>query len=162
MTLGESEAVVKADVLLDPAEPGFDYRRYPFYLLARAAGRYNRRMEASLKALGLDQGSWRVLIVLCEHEALGVAQIAEIVVYKLSTTTRIVQRLLRAGLVTCEPSRTDGRVTTVTITEEGRVLVDRSRPTARDVFGAALDGVSREDVETLCTVLAAIDNNLKT
>ena len=144
----------------DPTDPAFRFADYPFYLLSRASGRYNAEMEKALKSLGLDQGRWRVLIVLCEVDQLGTAQIADTIVYKLSTTTRIVQRLQHAGLVSSRPSSSDARVTSVSITPAGRALVDRSRVIARNVYRAAFADVPDRAVDALCEVLRAIDANL--
>ena len=144
----------------DPTDPAFRFADYPFYLLSRASGRYNAEMEKALKSLGLDQGRWRVLIVLCEADSLGIAQIADTIVYKLSTTTRIVQRLQQAGLVTSRPSASDARVTAVSITPTGRGLVDRSRTIARNVFRTAFADVPDRAVDSFCDVLRAIDANL--
>lgn len=152
--------MTKPPHLRSPADPGFSYQDYPFYLLSRASGQYNAQMERALKALGLDQGQWRILLVLMEHDSLGVARLSEKVVFKLSTTTRIVQRLERAGLVSSETSEVDARIKNVSITQAGKALVDDTRTVASNVFAQAFQGLDAETVEAFSTVLQHIDANL--
>lgn len=146
---------------LGPVTPGFDYQSYPFYLLSRASGRYNAAMEAALKPLDLDQARWRILLVLTQHEALGTQEIANKVVYKLSTTTRMVQRLERDGFVTTQQSQADGRIRNVRITAQGRSIVDKSRPLAQGVYEVAFEGITAADIATFTQVLKTIDDSLR-
>ncbi|MEM1019910.1 MAG: MarR family transcriptional regulator [Pseudomonadota bacterium] len=147
--------------LSGPVSPDFDYAAYPFYLLSRAAGRYNAAMEAALRPFGLDQARWRILIVLVQHDQLGTQDIARKVVYKLSTTTRVIQRLEGAGLVKTLQSSKDGRITNVHITEAGRALVDKTRDAANTVFKAAFEGVPAKDIDVMCAQLKNIDERLR-
>lgn len=153
--------MIKHDNTRGPTAPGFDYQSYPFYLLSRASGRYNAAMEAALKPLDLDQARWRILLVLAQHDALGTQEIANKVVYKLSTTTRMVQRLERDGFVSTQQSQADGRIRNVTITPNGQTIVDKSRPLAQSVFETAFQGVSPADMAAFTKVLAAIDTQLR-
>ncbi|MEM7568472.1 MAG: MarR family transcriptional regulator [Pseudomonadota bacterium] len=146
---------------LGPSDSDFDYQTYPFYLLSRASGRYNAAMEAALKPLDLDQARWRILLVLAQHEALGTQEIARKVVYKLSTTTRMVQRLERDGYVITRQSDADGRIRNVAITEAGHRVVDQSRPLAQSFYAAAFDGISNTELQAFSKVLAAIDTKLR-
>lgn len=144
-----------------PDAPGFDYQSYPFYLLSRASGRYNAAMEDALKPIGLDQARWRILLVLTQHDTLGTQEIAKSVVYKLSTTTRMVQRLERDGYVTTRQSDKDGRIRNVAITAAGQTIVDQSRPLAQRVYDAAFEGLAQADVHAFKQVLKAIDETLR-
>lgn len=146
--------------LRSPADPGFSYKDYPFYLLSRASGQYNAQMGQALKSLGLDQGEWRILLVLMEHESIGVARLAERIVTNLSTTTRIIQRLERAQHVASEQSGSDARIKNVWITDTGRALVDDSRIVAANIFVQAFEGVDAKSMETFSAVLKQIDANL--
>lgn len=152
--------MIKSPNLRSPADPDFSYKDYPFYLLSRASRQYNVQMESALKARGLDQGQWRILLVLMEHESIGVARLAEKVVFKLSTTTRIVQRLEKAGLISCAQSAQDARIKNVSITPAGRKAVEDSRAAAATVFNQAFDTLDAKTAETFCAVLEHIDASL--
>lgn len=147
----------KPPTLRSPADPAFSYKTYPFYLLSRASGQYNVQMESALKARGLDQGQWRILLVLMEHDSIGVARLAEKVVFKLSTTTRIIQRLEKAGFISSIQSAQDARIKNVSITPAGKAAVEASRAAAAAVFNQAFEGLDARTVEAFCKALEHID-----
>ncbi|MWV29056.1 MarR family winged helix-turn-helix transcriptional regulator [Aurantiacibacter rhizosphaerae] len=97
----------------------FDFSKWPFYWLARADRTYLTLIEKALARVGLDVPSWRVLMILHGQQTASVSEISEHAIVKLSTMTKIIQRMQVEGLVTSGPSEEDRRVTIVTITEEG-------------------------------------------
>ena len=97
----------------------FDYAKWPFYWLARADRTYLTLIEKALARVGLDVPSWRVLMILHGQKTASVSEISEHAIVKLSTMTKIIQRMQADGLVSSAPSEEDRRVTIVTITEEG-------------------------------------------
>src|SRR4051812_17975434 len=84
----------------DPAHPAFRIDDWPFYLIARTARRYEMDMEQALRRIDMDLPSWRAMMLLHECSPSGVSEMAERAVSKLSTMTRVVQRLEKRGLVT--------------------------------------------------------------
>ena len=92
------------------------YKRQPFYLLNRLVSRYNGIIETRLRAIGLDIPSWRVLMILGERSPRGTREIAEAAVINLSTMTRIIQRMVVAGLVSATSSEEDAGFTPVSYT----------------------------------------------
>lgn len=152
--------MTNAHNLRSPADPDFSYQDYPFYLLSRASSQYNARMEQALKSIGLDQSGWRILLVLMEHDSIGVARLSEKVVTKLSTTTRIIQRLEGKGFVSSVQSQSDARIKNVSITQAGQDKVNESRGVAASVFAQAFSGLDAQEIETFCKVLQQIDTAL--
>lgn len=63
--------------------------------------------------------------------------------------TRIVAALVEVGLVTRESDPSDGRVAWVTVTREGRKLLDRSRGRKEAYLAKALRGLDAHELETL-------------
>ena len=83
-------------------DPGFaDYGidESPFYLIARTAGRYAMDMEDALRSIDMDLPSWRALMLVHEVNPSSVNEITDRAVMRLSTMTRVVQRLEKRGLV---------------------------------------------------------------
>ena len=97
----------------------FDFEDWPFYWLAKADRAYLAVLEVILSQLGLDIPRWRVLMVLHSRTTASVSELAEHSIVKLSTMTKIIQRMRVDGLVDTASSRKDGRVTEVTITKKG-------------------------------------------
>lgn len=63
--------------------------------------------------------------------------------------TRIVAALVEAGLVVREPDPADGRVAWVTVTRDGRRLLERSRRRKEAYLAKALRGLDEEELRTL-------------
>ena len=65
------------------------------------------------------------------------------------TMTRIVAALVEAGLVHREADPTDGRVAWVTVTPEGRRLLERSRRRKEAYLAKALRSLEQDELRTL-------------
>ncbi|WP_044562890.1 MarR family winged helix-turn-helix transcriptional regulator [Azospirillum sp. B4] len=140
----------------------FTFRTWPFYWLARAAGRYLQNMEFALKPAGLDIPQWRVLMTLHEEGCQSVSEIADHAIAKLSTMTKIVQRMQADGLVVCRPRDTDARVTEVLLTPAGQEAGARAWETASKVYQRAFHNMSDREIETLNRLLIKVAENLST
>jgi len=102
-----------------PSSQFFDINEFPFYWIARVNALYSQEMEKTLKPMGMDIARWRVAVMLRVYGPLSISDIAEHAIGKLPTITKIVYRMRDAGLVEVNASETDGRVTVVSLTEEG-------------------------------------------
>ncbi|MDR3512011.1 MAG: MarR family transcriptional regulator [Caulobacteraceae bacterium] len=145
----------------DPADPVFELNHSPFFWITRVSGRYLMDLEAVFRRIGMDVPRWRVLMILHEHNPASVSTIAELAVIKLSTMTRIVQRMQADGLVTCAPRPTDARVTEVHLTEAGAEGVERVRSQASRIFHQAFQDVSEAEILILLDILQRLFNNLE-
>jgi DNA-binding MarR family transcriptional regulator len=65
------------------------------------------------------------------------------------TMTRIVAALVEAGLVEREADPTDGRVAWVTVTPEGRRLLERSQRRKEAYLAKALGSLEQDELRTL-------------
>jgi DNA-binding MarR family transcriptional regulator len=65
------------------------------------------------------------------------------------TMTRMVAALVEAGLVEREADPTDGRVAWVTVTPEGRRLLERSRRRKEAYLAKALGSLEQDELRTL-------------
>ena len=133
----------------DPASAHFRIADWPFYLIARTAGRYARGMETALRRLDLDLASWRALMLVHETNPSSVSEIAERAVMRLSTMTRVVQRLEKKSLVKLSRRRSDARVTEVHLTPLGKRCVERDRRTAGAIYRRAMRDFSSADITVL-------------
>jgi MarR family transcriptional regulator, organic hydroperoxide resistance regulator len=71
---------------------------------------------------GLTSAQFNVLriLILGPHEGVPCSRIAEELIHRVPDVTRLVDRMLKAGLVTRERSTEDRRVVLVRLTPEGR------------------------------------------
>jgi MarR family transcriptional regulator, organic hydroperoxide resistance regulator len=144
----------------DPAHPQFRLADWPFYLIARTARRYEMDMEDALQRIDMDLPSWRAIMWLHEHNPSSVSEIAEHAVIRLSTMTRVVQRLEKRGLVTLARRAADARVTDVHITSNGEQVVEQVRAVASRIYQAAFKDFDAAEIETLNQLLRRIFGNL--
>jgi DNA-binding MarR family transcriptional regulator len=144
----------------DPASPGFALEHSPFFLMNRAAGTYGLAMEQALRSVGADVPRWRVLMIATERGPVSVSAIADLAVIRLSTTTKVVQRLVRDGLLQVRRSRQDARVTVVNITPKGRRVSLLVRAKASEIFQRAFAGISAADISRLNALLGQLHTNI--
>lgn len=92
------------------------------YLLARASQVVGEGFSGALKRRGLSVRQWRVLGSLWDAESLTLGELAEAILCEQSSTTRLVDRLVVAGLVDKRVPRDDRRKVHVSLTGKGREL----------------------------------------
>ncbi|NUP02393.1 MAG: MarR family transcriptional regulator [Nonomuraea sp.] len=118
--------------------------------------RVTRMIEAELRrtfeAHGLDRASFDVLATLRRSDPPHRLTPAGLMRASMVTSGAITQRLDRLesrGLVTRTPSDSDGRGVHVTLTDEGRALIDRALPdhvATEERLLSALTGERRDDL----------------
>jgi DNA-binding MarR family transcriptional regulator len=149
-----------AKVRGDPAHAAFRIADWPFYLIARTARRYEMDMEHALRRIDMDLPSWRAVMLLHERSPSSVSEIAERAVIRLSTMTRVVQRLEKRGLVTLSRRAADARVTDVYITPDGERVVEQVRVVASRIYQSAFKDMDASEIETLNGLMLRVFNNL--
>lgn len=81
---------------------------------------------------GLGPSEWRVLATLASGEPASIGRLAEIIVMKQPTVTRLLDRMEATGHVRRLPHEGDRRITLVSITERGQALTKKLVPMARE------------------------------
>lgn len=146
----------------DPADEAFRLDESPFYWVNRVSGRYVQDMERRLKAVGMDMPGWRTLMILREQSPRSVSEIAELAAMRLSTMTRVVQRLANAGLVEVATSREDARRTEVRLAAKGREALGSVRAAASRVYRHGVGDLSPAEITQLVGLLGRLFANLAT
>jgi DNA-binding MarR family transcriptional regulator len=145
----------------DPASRQFRLEDSPFFLMNRTASAYALAMEQALRRVGADVPRWRVLMLAYERGPISVGSIAENAVIKLSTTTKVVQRLRDEGLVKLRRSRRDARVTEVQITARGLAVVAKVRAVASGIYRRAFADVPAAEVLRFKELLVHLHRNIR-
>jgi DNA-binding MarR family transcriptional regulator len=153
---------IHADAKLrgDPGFADFRIEESPFYLIARTAGRYAIDMENALHAIDMDLPSWRALMIVSETNPSSVSEIADRAVMRLSTMTRVVQRLEKRGLLNVARRKGDARVTEVYINSAGERAVLQVREIASRLYNIAFHDLTAAEIEMLNTLLRRVFSNL--
>lgn len=101
------------------------------YLLARASHSVSSSFHESLKDWDLSVPEWRVLACLVETDGLAVGQLAEMVMMKQPSMTKVLDRMEADGLVRRLGAREDRRRVLIHITPKGRARVKPALAAAR-------------------------------
>lgn len=128
--------------------------------LRLAITRMARRLR---QEAGTDLGPSQVaaLATIERHGPLAPSELAQRERIKRPTATRILSRLLDAGLVERVQDPSDGRAAIVTATGEGRVLLRRLRQRKTAYLATRLRELPAEDVETLARAADVLERLLE-
>src|SRR5690554_5081305 len=121
------------------------------------------RLEAFFKAHGLQLGEFDVLATLRRSGApyaLTPTQLFGTLMVSSGGMTNRLDRLERAGLIVRTPNPEDRRGTLVSLTDEGREMMDRLVPLHVENEARLLAGLSREEQETLGRLLGKLLDGL--
>ena len=143
-----------------PTSENFRYEEFPFYWLARVNAIYTQQMEQILKKLGTDVPTRRVLHILKNHGTLSVSEISTHAIIKLSTITRIVQRMRDEGLVHTATNPEDARITDVSMTPKGESLLAEIQQATSKIFVRGYGKLSEARLMRISKDLQQIFNNL--
>lgn len=121
---------------------------YLSYLLARASHQVSREFHARLKPYRISVLEWRVLASL-EGGALTLGDLAEAVLYKQPTVTKLIDRMARAGWVRRGKVDGDRRKTRIRLTARGRAVVRELLAKAKSHEAACLAGHKPGEIEAL-------------
>ena len=91
------------------------------YLVLAAQREGNRRLTRELRAIGLTPSQSEVMRILGDHAPLSLTGLGELLVCESGTQpSRLVDRLVAAGLVERATAHDDRRHVTLTLTDTGR------------------------------------------
>ena len=96
---------------------------YLGHLLVQANHALYKDFDAQVRAAGLSPIEWRVLATLHDSPPLTVSQLAQEVLAKQPTVTKLVQRMAEQGWVGLQADASDQRCTRVAATAAGKRLV---------------------------------------
>ena len=93
---------------------------YLAYLLARASQRISSEFHAVVEASGLSLLEWRVMASLSGKDSLSISELADTVLAKQPTVTKLVGRMQDTGWVQRRDAAHDKRQSLVSLTAAGR------------------------------------------
>ena len=129
--------------------------RSPLHLLHRAEQVADRLFEDG--ALGfVTPRQLEVLIAVSESEGCNLVAVAERTGIDRSTTTELVRRLVRKGLLQKRRNRRDIRTFLLKLTDDGRLLLAAAAPVARDLDAALLRALPPAQRELFVKALQAV------
>lgn len=131
--------------------------------LSRVAQQVERRLEENFARHGLDSGSFDVLATLRRNGSPYTLSPKDLAASAMITSSAVAQRLNRLedrGLIIRAKSSVDGRGTAVTLTQEGRDVVDATLPTHLAAEEELLTGLSASERRALTDLLKKFGTGL--
>ncbi len=114
----------------------------------------------ALKKYGLDNSRRRILLALDSKPHASVSDLSDMVVSKMSTTTKIVYRLKDEGLVETYSCEDDARITRVLLTEKGVEMTNKINDLTSVVLEQSFEGLTPLQIEKMMESLKHVFKNL--
>lgn len=133
---------------------------FPYYWVTQVHAQYVLNVDHALKKYGLDNSRRRILLALNSRPRASVSDLSEMVVSKMSTTTKIVYRLKDEGLVDTYSCEDDARITRVVLTDKGHEMTQKINDLTNIVLEQSFDGLTPLQIEKLIESLKHIFKNL--
>ncbi len=131
------------------------------FLIAKARNVLKNEFEKELKSYNLSYAHRVILIRLSEKEGLTQKELAQDTYFEQSNLTLMLDKLEQKGFVKRTAKENDRRAYIITITSDGKKLVDTLVQMGEDVMEKALSGLSSIQKEELAEMLQLIYKNLK-
>ncbi|ALI28356.1 Transcriptional regulator, MarR family [Mycolicibacterium fortuitum] len=119
------------------------------------------KRQATTADAELSQPSYALLRVLIDEGPQPTGRLAKMAHMDVGMTTRRVQALVKAGLVTRQADLDDGRISIVTVTDAGRKAATALQDLRREHLARALSGWSAADLQELDRLLARFLDDTK-
>jgi len=125
-------------------------------VLARAFDAVERHSRASIARFGLGTTEFGVLEVLYHKGELPVCDVQRRILVESSSTTYVVDKLVKRGLVRRRRSRTDRRVVRLALTPAGRRLIGHIFPRHAHAMRQALAALPPREQAQAVRLLRAL------
>jgi MarR family transcriptional regulator for hemolysin len=126
------------------------------------AGRHWRKLANDrIKAAGQTMARWETLfLVAFSDHALTQSELAPLIGVEGPTLVRMLDLLAQEGLIERRQNEMDRRMTTNTITDAGRVVINQIMGITNKLRGEVLAGIAKDDLETTVRTLNLIIDRL--
>lgn len=119
-----------------------------------------RIFDRRMREMGLTQMQGRVLALLRRSDGLTQTEIADTFDMQRAPLGKLVDRLEEAGFVTRRADPRDRRVKRVFMTSKSEAISSEMAALGPELFGFALDGISRARLEDTTRLLMRMKSNL--
>jgi DNA-binding MarR family transcriptional regulator len=126
------------------------------HLLHRASQRASEIFAHETRDFDLTARQYAVMTTIAQHEGLSQTSLVRLTGIDRSTLADVVQRLLRRGVIERQRTARDGRTYAVTLSDEGRSLLQSIKPYARRADKVVLAALGEEDGKLVADVLSRI------
>lgn len=130
------------------------------FILNDTARLYRRAFNARVRDSGITALQWRLITYLKRHEGIRQGPLAELIEVEPITLSRMVDRLVEAGLVERRADPADRRAWRLYLTTRAADLLGGIRPAVEALNDEALEGLSPAERDQLLDLVARVRANL--
>lgn len=123
----------------------------------------NRIFNHILRSNGINDintGQGSVLFSLLKQDNVPIQELCKRTLLKKSTMTTVIDRLEKSQYIRRTPSKDDGRIINISLTEKNNELSDAYKKISEEMTDIFFKGFSQEEISTLEISLNIILNNL--
>lgn len=143
-----------------PSTEHFNLENFPFFWVTQVHSQYVLNVDHVLKKYGVDNSRRRLLLALSTKPHASVSDLSEMIVSKMSTTTKIVYRLKEEGFVDTYSCENDARITRVVLTQSGEDMTYKINDLMTVVLEQSFEGLTPLQIEKMMDSLKHIFKNL--
>ncbi|WP_163124355.1 MarR family winged helix-turn-helix transcriptional regulator [Acinetobacter portensis] len=143
-----------------PSSENFSLEQFPYYWISQVYSQQVNQVDHALKKYGLDNSRRRLLMALKSKPDASVSDLSDMVISKMSTTTKIVYRLKDEGLVQTYSCEDDARITRVVLTDKGNEMTNKINDLTAVVLEQSFEGLTPLQIEKMIETLRHIFKNL--
>lgn len=126
------------------------------YLMRMSVNRVLPQMESLFQDQELTFSQWTTLVALHDGRITTASDLAHNICHDAGSLTRLIDQMVKRGLVSRQRSETDRRVVALSLTARGRALVEQLAPRVMDLWNALLSGFSHAEIDTLIALLTRL------
>ncbi|RLJ41508.1 DNA-binding MarR family transcriptional regulator [Litoreibacter meonggei] len=117
-----------------------------------------RELQSRFAAAGevIAAEEWAALLMLWQKDGLAPSEIADATTRDRATTTRLLERMEKKGLITRNAGKVDGRRVVVSLTDRGHAIKKVLVPIAMTFVSEVTDSVSQEELAVTMKTLRAM------
>ena len=138
----------------------FNLENSLYHWITQVHAQYIQNVDHALKKYGLDNSRRRILLALQSKNKASVSDLSEMLISKMSTTTKVVYRLKEEGLVNTYCCEDDARITRVLLTDKGQQMIQKINDLSLVVLEQSFDGLTPLQIEKTMESLKHIFKNL--
>ena len=126
------------------------------YLMRICTNRVMPQMEALFQDQELTFSQWTTLVALHDGRISTAGDLAHNICHDAGSLTRLIDEMVKRGLVTRSRNESDRRVVTLALTARGGDLVEELAPRVMHFWNDLLAGFSHAEIDTLINLLTRL------
>jgi DNA-binding MarR family transcriptional regulator len=126
------------------------------YLMRICTNRVMPQMEALFQDQELTFSQWTTLVALHDGRISTAGDLAHNICHDAGSLTRLIDEMVKRGLVTRSRNESDRRVVTLALTTRGGDLVEELAPRVMHFWNDLLAGFSHAEIDTLINLLTRL------